>query len=345
MKLLQVALLLCLSLPTLGSAQEKELPGSSRRPGNGGLGGGDALSEEIRAQLDQIGENGEIIKPKLKAFFTSLLKFRPTGPAADQIREMVARGLFEDIELTRYEPKRACYNEAGEERFASTVKGWRDRPSQHWPICLNLRFLAIKEVKVASLAGLLAHEHARHFGFEDTDDFGIQAISEFVSKRYSRMTGDGYGDRSWEARQLRDRGERVMRSIPLVNNTAVTSTRGYDLEMDLFVNFPEEGKGLNLYVEEATESCRKGSITSPYFRRGGQFEDELGGIVKGVAISLERRGDVLAQIDLKAPEKCTATFGIEDTRTGERKLLPAPITFFGLSRARLAVWPLQLDGR
>ena len=159
--------------------------------GNEGSGGGDANSTEIRKILTMFKNDGKDIRGELTQIFKNVVKFDPAGKTTELIHGLVDRGILEDFKEAPYVLKPSCVDELGIERSATTLKvdlsgeASPERPE----ICINIRRLAQEKASRASVVGLLVHEHARHFGEEDTNEFGIHPLAEFITAKYERLTG------------------------------------------------------------------------------------------------------------------------------------------------------------
>jgi hypothetical protein len=166
------------------------VPAFSSDSSNGGRGGGDSISARITRIQAQIGKDGQKIKPVLIQILDNLKKFEAKGSLSATIKDLDHRGLREDISASKYELQAKCVDESGKERSASTLKTnvGNDPNAVHPPICINVRKLALENAQSNELAGLLFHEHARHFGIDDTGEFEIHPIAQFVSERYSLLT-------------------------------------------------------------------------------------------------------------------------------------------------------------
>jgi hypothetical protein len=175
----------------------KEEP-STERLGEGGVngGGGDASARRIKAIKTLIGirdASGESaftgktarIKEKLLSLLKTIQAIPPEGEMGQLIRRLLDSGFEEDIKHGQYDLKRACY-EGKVEKSASTdkVDRTRDKSIPIPAICLNAHKLALESAQEEDLVGLLAHEHARHFGLEDTDELGMHPLAEAVASWY-----------------------------------------------------------------------------------------------------------------------------------------------------------------
>ena len=153
-------------------------------------GGGDVNSSEIRGIKNMFSNSGEAMRLELIKVFENVKKFTSQGKTSSQISDLIARGILEDFKHAPYVLRTACFDENGIERSASTSKV--DLSNQSTPvrpeICINVRKLALEKANRANIIGLLAHEHSRHFGEEDTDELGLHPLAEFVTVKHEYLT-------------------------------------------------------------------------------------------------------------------------------------------------------------
>lgn len=140
---------------------------------------GTSRQEPIKAVLVRIAENAVKAGNLSSEHFSQLAL----------LQDLVAKGLLNDIQQTEYQKLKKCVDDTGTEKSASTLKvDLSTNPEQAHPaVCINLPKLAADNTSYAELVGLLFHEHARHFGIEDTDDSGYQPFSDFVTLRYNDL--------------------------------------------------------------------------------------------------------------------------------------------------------------
>jgi hypothetical protein len=116
-------------------------------------------------------------------WFTS--QYYANNPLSTQIKYLYESGIIQDIKAAKYMIKPTCIDSNGVERAATTLKVNLnlEKPEFESPeICLNVRMLS-QIGNTTELAALLLHEHARHYGLEDTEpETGIHPLSEFYVK-------------------------------------------------------------------------------------------------------------------------------------------------------------------
>lgn len=158
---------------------------SAAYSGNEGSGGGDANTRMIRELRNLFRENGAYFRNDLTTIFTNVTKFRPVGGASTTIHDLMSRGVLRDIKRANYRLQTECRDENGVVRSASTLRtDLTNLPDAESPeICINARKLAEERAGRQEILGLLAHEHSRHFGMEDTDDLGFHPLADFVAAR------------------------------------------------------------------------------------------------------------------------------------------------------------------
>lgn len=190
--------------------------------GPGSYGGGMADGMKIRALVNLFSNNIEDIKAELIKYLR-IIEITPVSDEKkdyrDQISKLLSQGLAQDISEGRYHLKPQCFDQSGRERDASTMivdRTGRLGEIESPFICINLRSLAAKVVgkdgidrksnqlystyssgeksisipdrdmgQYNLLAGLLVHEHARHFNFVDTiESLDINPLGEFIAGNY-----------------------------------------------------------------------------------------------------------------------------------------------------------------
>ena len=174
--------------------------GNGEPSSNGGRGGGDSLSKKIRLLWEQIGADGKNIRPVLLEWLKNFRKIESQGKTPALLRSLLQRGLEQDIQLGG-----APYVILGFEESQDMVDP--SSPAQCWvgpsaepastltmnidleggprpAICIDLRRLAEDGTQTESLVGLLMHEHARHFGQDDTVNTVYHPIADFVESNF-----------------------------------------------------------------------------------------------------------------------------------------------------------------
>lgn len=173
---------------------------SSAFAGAEGSGGGNAGTGNLRSvetRLNRVQkilfeENGKLGRLGLKVFLGEISKYPAGGSVHGTLLDLLSKGLIEDIDSSKYVLSDHCYEEAPDtgaktETDASTIRGERNAD-----ICINAVRIAERVTDSSALdgeiAGLLMHEHARHFGLEDKKGrLGMQPVSIFVSDRYDYL--------------------------------------------------------------------------------------------------------------------------------------------------------------
>lgn len=279
--------------------------------GSEGRGGGDSLSQKIRGLEKLIGENGNKIKPLLIQIMTNLRKFDPSGKTPQQIISLIDRGLREDVSLSLYQLEAKCIDKKNEERSASTQKTTVDKDPKryHPPICINLRRLAIENAKLHEVIGLLFHEHARHFGLEDTDSFGIHPIAEFITaERIELLTS-----------------EEITKADPLLKDTALLIEDANQdnppvsyVNLKIFTTHPEN---TIFSIDSLMGDCNTRSGIDTDGPDG--YPRRLGSVVAGFKYQQLARLQLWMSTDQKSDnENCYVKFAISD----ERSSALAPMT-------------------
>jgi hypothetical protein len=153
--------------------------------GADGSGGGDALSPRIREVRSWLKDDSKAIKAELLRIGQVIQFFDAQGKSTALIKDLISKGLLEDIQAASYEFKSKCMDEDGAEHAASTLKTDLSlNPNQPHPaICINIKKLALEHATREEVIGLLFHEHSRHFGQEDTDEAGFHPIADFITER------------------------------------------------------------------------------------------------------------------------------------------------------------------
>lgn len=175
-----LAIALTSSATVLAQEVTNSKKGPLAREGSGARGGGD-VELVRRAEIADFIQNQ--LKPELKQFFALVSTWEISDlKVRNWISDLMARGIQNDIDFTPYEIQGACHDEAGNEKSASTQMGGREQP-----ICFNLERLAERGVLSSELLGLAAHEHARHFNIDDTDEFLGHKLGAFVASNIFRI--------------------------------------------------------------------------------------------------------------------------------------------------------------
>jgi hypothetical protein len=154
-------------------------------------GGGDVLSSTIMSRIkwykEFLAEQDHY--HGLDDILEDFQLLQPSGAIPNQIRDLINKGIIDDIKNAQYEFKQKCVDSENIERMASTLKV--DLSFQKDPvrptICLNLRKLAEQNADPSELSGLLFHEHARHFGYEDTDEDGFHPLVIWIANNFHAM--------------------------------------------------------------------------------------------------------------------------------------------------------------
>jgi hypothetical protein len=189
MKFMSFALMFFLSVP------------AHAQVGAGVRGGGEISGVVMAPWKIQRGEILEKFILEVKSGLESYLRaLRLTASSVelsnDAHRDLLAlidRGLIEDVQRTPYEAQSFCSDDSGQEKAMSTQKGVLGAP-----ICISLprvlqQLLENPSAQIEGefrsemsrvVSGLLVHEHARHFGLEDTGILGNHPIATFVATSF-----------------------------------------------------------------------------------------------------------------------------------------------------------------
>lgn len=156
--------------------------------GGGSTGGGNSTTDRYRDVEQFFGRNSETVKNYLKDFSDQISKYQSEGESSALLQDVVAQGLMEDIDQSKYIFSKKC-TEDGDEKDASTLRGVRNAP-----ICINIPKLVRDNASKAEIIGLMMHEHVRHFGIEDTTDADIHPTAVFVTDRidYLHVSGSSF---------------------------------------------------------------------------------------------------------------------------------------------------------
>lgn len=158
-------------------------------------GGGNSISGRIIALQKMFGadDDGTTDKTMNKVILEmakTLKQFPPEQtPAMKDVATMIAGGLEKDIMESRYVLSSYCSvvdERTGKEieKAASTQKiNLIENPDQASPdICINVQELAANNSSEDEIKGLLFHEHARHFGLEDTTKLKVNPIAVEITE-------------------------------------------------------------------------------------------------------------------------------------------------------------------
>jgi hypothetical protein len=149
--------------------------------GGASTGGGNSQTDQARDVEGYFGPNHMHMKGYLKAFVQEIAKYPARAEAAELLQDLLSKGLLEDIDRSKYVFSKKCL-EGEEEKDASTLRGVRNAD-----ICINIPSLGRIGAKKEQVAGLLMHEHVRHFGVEDTNDTGIHPVAVFLSDHFDYL--------------------------------------------------------------------------------------------------------------------------------------------------------------
>jgi hypothetical protein len=211
----------------------------------------EVLSRSMREVRKALGPDGASIRPVLVGLLTGFSRIKIAGNTPKIIESIAARGLKEDILNTRYDLLDTCVVDGAEKSAATQVTDVDVPGTPRPPICINLAKLAAEKASAQDIAGLLMHEHARHFGQEDTE-YGIyHPIGAFFAANYARLL------------ELAD-------ALPLKNGMAVKvfKDRSFTAKVRLYSSTPgefvveaaqAEGSGCPL-VEIETRTYENGSV-------------------------------------------------------------------------------------
>lgn len=265
--------------------------------GSGARGGGDAYSDNIAEIAKWIGPSGSAIRPLLTQIVSNVVKFAPQGVASGQVRAMYDAGLLADIAQAPYELKPMCVDEQGIEKDASTLKVDLGRePNQPRPaICINMPKLARQGVMLKQLVALLLHEHARHFGLEDTNSFGAHPIAAFVIKHYIPLNYP-----------------LLTRARAVLGNAAIVD-QGY--LPGWIVILTTDVRSLRLGIDKLFGECNQGKVLVQ--DRNGYSNDDIGSALPGMMydLSVNPRNRSDQQLELmyfQQNKSCKAQFKIEN---------------------------------
>ena len=166
--------------------------------GGVGTGGGDSASDRLRV-IRRLFEhrplplsNEKHINVELENILITMDRFSTQGKLHAQIKDILKKGLIEDIEKSEINLSSDCRDEFNIERSASTLKVNISNQANvgHPDICVNTRKLAAENASFAEILGLLLHEHARHFGLEDTTDGDFHPLADFIAEKYDGGLSD-----------------------------------------------------------------------------------------------------------------------------------------------------------
>lgn len=161
----------------------------------GTRGGGNEVSARIDNLLSAISEDGTNLKVIIHRYIQAIQPFDDSNlqdPSGKVVLMMAKNGLREDVDKSVYKiGTDKCYDQrTGLETSASTtITDVRKNPNFHPDVCINILKLAEEDAQPNEIAAMLFHEHARHFGFEDTDRFGRHPIARYVQKNLGLILG------------------------------------------------------------------------------------------------------------------------------------------------------------
>jgi len=155
--------------------------------GAGSSGGGDASGDRIPTIESWFDGGSSDISRDLVNIATFINAFSSTGQISTEVKDLISKGLIDDIKLGQYDLKSICLDENGVERSASTPKvDLYTNPNQPRPhICINERKLAAENASRDEVVALMFHEHARHFGLDDTVNDDFYPIAAMILKGLS----------------------------------------------------------------------------------------------------------------------------------------------------------------
>jgi hypothetical protein len=243
--------------------------GSSAR---GGGNTGSSRIREISEWIDGTSSKGDI-KSTLIQIAQNAVKAGSLGTdhwsQLTQLQTLVSKGLIEDIQKAEYQKSKKCVDESGVEKSASTLKvNLIANPDQPHPaVCINMPKLAADNTSYEELVGLLFHEHARHFGIEDTDDDGYQPFSDFITTRYG------------------DLNKRFLDSAKAISPGVAATDRTKEGVIEVFLFKAEDAfKKAAVIFNPKSGSCDRASMMNK--AQGGQF---IGDSFLGKAMALDDR--------------------------------------------------------
>jgi hypothetical protein len=280
-----------------------------------GTGGGDIYSAKIKSvqddlspsqylsmdlrlkylapEINKVEKTIEISKvgKHLLHFIWFVSKYDVNTPLTNQIKYLNNSGIFKDIIAAKYVIRPTCIDSDGIERAATTQKVNLnlEKPDFETPeICLNVRML-YQISNTAELAALILHEHARHYGLEDTIlDTGIHPLSEFYVNNIDQILKYYPG-----------------RSVSFFNNFILIDT-------STFLKTPTSTR-LNLTIEKLDGDCKY--LTGQFKKLESSRSLHL---VVGQSITFDLQESF--SIDFKyiekptffSPYKCELTYRITD---------------------------------
>lgn len=237
-------------------------------------GGGNVESNRIKDVVKMLGvtnDGDSILKKQLIGMVKFIQAIPPTNEAGLQIISMAENGLIEDIQKSRYVLKKYC-EEDGVEKSASTQKiNLALDPSQEHPdICINVMKLATESAQLKEIMGALMHEHARHFGLEDTDELGMHPTALAVTTWYEQLlqfndevSPDFAVGLTQETDEARVRRGAAYYEVTIRNDVISIATT--------------EPAKIKFEVKNFQGSCNEGSLFTHYF----QYKLSSGKIITG----------------------------------------------------------------
>jgi hypothetical protein len=154
------------------------IPADAGNIGGASTGGGNAKTDQYRDLMDTFGRDSILMKARLKIFLEMVNNFSAQGKISALLQSLIAQGLVDDIERTKYEFSKKCEDQ-GREVDASTSVGVRNAD-----ICIGYPGIIRKNASLESIAGLLLEEHVRHFIADGITSADAEAVAGFVRDRF-----------------------------------------------------------------------------------------------------------------------------------------------------------------
>jgi hypothetical protein len=160
-------------------------PSNYSEGGVGNTGGGNSDSKHRKIILDYLKNDALALKTDLIQWLKEFKQFRAQGVMSARIHKMIDSGLIEDIQKTKFVPADSCTDITGTSKSMSTrkVDNFKDT-MEHPDICINIPKLGAENATYEDIIGNLMHEYGRHFGFEDTEKFGIHPMAYYVTNLF-----------------------------------------------------------------------------------------------------------------------------------------------------------------
>ena len=153
-----------LSLPLFSFAGE----------GDGKGNGGDPISARREALKKLIQGN---LKLRVRTYFQNIdLANISDTEVSEELSHMISHDLDKDVIRSKYVIRSVCLDENRKSQPATSVNGQRGGD-----ICLNVKKLAESSTSEQEMVGLLAHEHAHHYGYRDTEHRLMNAVIDTLS--------------------------------------------------------------------------------------------------------------------------------------------------------------------